>query len=158
MDNNNNIEHELGWNDYIENDGPEFILLPEGDYNFTVTRFERERYNGGKKLPACNKAVLYLKIFAPEGEVTIKHNLFLHSKCEGLLCAFFICIGQRKHGEKLAMNWNAVVGAKGKAKIGIRKWTNDKGEEFSSNDVKRFYEPEDNGTQSTSKSYAPGRF
>ena len=30
------IERELGWDDEIEKDGPEFVLLPEGDYSFEV--------------------------------------------------------------------------------------------------------------------------
>ena len=31
----------MDWNDVIEDDGQEFVLLPEGDYNFVVTNFER---------------------------------------------------------------------------------------------------------------------
>ena len=31
----------MGWDDVLENDGQEFIVLPEGDYTYTVTRFER---------------------------------------------------------------------------------------------------------------------
>jgi hypothetical protein len=46
----------LDWSDTIENDGQEFVLLPEGDYNFVVTGFERGRFPGGAKVPACNKA------------------------------------------------------------------------------------------------------
>lgn len=34
----NNI---MNWDDVIENDGQEYILLPEGDYTFVVTGFER---------------------------------------------------------------------------------------------------------------------
>ena len=35
-------EREFGWDDEIENDN-EFQILPDGDYNFTVTGFERGR-------------------------------------------------------------------------------------------------------------------
>ena len=31
----------MGWDDVLENDGQEFIVLPEGDYTYTVTGFER---------------------------------------------------------------------------------------------------------------------
>ena len=41
---NNNQNMCMGWDDQIENDGQEFIILPEGDYNFTVTEFERGRF------------------------------------------------------------------------------------------------------------------
>ncbi|MCG7406816.1 hypothetical protein MH117_05245 [Paenibacillus sp. ACRRX] len=32
-----NVECELDWDDQIQKDGGEFILLPAGDYDFTVT-------------------------------------------------------------------------------------------------------------------------
>lgn len=129
---------ELGWDDTIQNDGPEYVVLPEGDYNFEIIDFERGRHNGSDKLPPCNKATVHIKIEAPQGTAIIKHNLFLHSTTEGLLCAFFTGIGQRKKGEQLKMNWNAVVGARGRAKVGIRKY---EGKEY--NEIKKFYEPEE---------------
>lgn len=132
---------ELGWEDIIENDGPEFVILPEGDYDFEVVNFERARHNGSEKLPPCNKAIVHIKIEAPQGTATIKHNLFLHTITEGMLCAFFTGIGQRKKGEKVTMNWNKVIGSKGRAKVIIRKWTNDEGRELQSNEIKKFYEP-----------------
>lgn len=136
-------DHELGWDDEIEKD-TDYILLAEGDYSFTVESFERARHNGSEKLPACNKAIVYLKIkgrdmeSGREGEVTIRHQLFLHSKTEGMLCAFFTGIGQRKKGERMKMNWNLVPGSTGKAKIGIREYN---GRKF--NEVKKFYDPAD---------------
>lgn len=137
-----NEGYEIGWEGQIQNDSPEFVLLPEGDYDFEVIDFERARHPGSDKLPPCNKAVVHIRIEGPEGVSTIKHNLFLHSTTEGMLCAFFTGIGQRKHGEKVTMNWNKVVGAKGRAKVGIRKWTYE-GREMSANEIKKFYEPED---------------
>ena len=124
----NNIDRELSWDDEIEKDGSDFVILPEGDYDFTVTGFERGRHNGSAKLPACNKAILTVKIEGSEGTTTIKHNLFLHSKCEGLLCAFFTSIGQRKRGEKLRMNWVRVVGSHGKCHVGIHEYQGRDGE------------------------------
>lgn len=137
------FDHELGWDDEIEKD-TDYILLAEGDYSFTVESFERARHNGSEKLPACNKAIVYLKVkgrdmeSGREGEVTIRHQLFLHSKTEGMLCAFFTGIGQRKKGERMKMNWNLVPGSTGKAKIGIREYN---GRKF--NEVKKFYDPAD---------------
>lgn len=148
----NNKGRELGWDEQIENDGPEFVLLPEGDYDFVVIEFERGRHPGSEKLPPCNKAVVHIKIEAPEGMTIIKHNLFLHTITEGMLCSFFTGIGQRKKGERVTMNWNSVVGSRGRAKVGIRKWKNDEGKEFESNEIKKFYEPGE------SKGFEPGRF
>lgn len=140
----NVIEREIGWDDEIEKESS-FILLPEGDYNFVVESLERGRYEGSDKLPPCNMAILTLIFQDPESgeEVRLKHRLFLHSKTEGMLSAFFCAIGQKKHGEKCRMNWNMVVGARGKCKVSIRKWKNKDGEEIQSNDIKKFYDPEE---------------
>nr|DAN07973.1 MAG TPA: Protein of unknown function (DUF669) [Caudoviricetes sp.] len=149
---NNTPEREFEWEDVIENDGPEFILLPEGDYDFKVLSFERARHPGSTKLPPCNKAIVHIEIDSPEGRTVIKHNLFLHSKCEGMLCAFFSAIGQRKRGEQLRMNWNTVSGSTGRCKVGIRTWTKDDGSEGKSNEIKRFYEAEEK------PKFTPGEF
>lgn len=149
------VERELGWEDQIENDGPDFEVLPEGDYDFEVTGFERGRHSGSEKLPPCNKAIVSIKVKGEKGQSTIKHQLFLHTKTEGLLCAFFIGIGQRKHGEKFTMNWNKVVGSKGRCKVYVDKWTNKDGKELTSNKISKFYEPEE--TIQTA-AFQPGRF
>ena len=39
------------------------------------------------------------------------------------------------------MNWNQVVGSKGKCKVYINKWTRN-GEELQGNQIKTFYAPE----------------
>lgn len=153
-------EREFSWDDEIENDS-EFQLLPEGDYNFTVTGFERGRHSGSSKLPPCNKAIITLKLTGEQGEGTLKHNLFLHTKTEGMLCAFFTAIGQRKHGEKCRMNWSAVVGANGRCKVGIHEFpSNRTGEMLKSNEIKKFYEPDESAPakETPASSFTPGSF
>lgn len=132
-----NKDRELGWDDVITKDSEGFTLLPEGEYNFVVESFERARHPGSEKLPPCNKAVLKLRIDAPEGSALITHNLFLHTKTEGMLSAFFTCIGQKKKGEDLHMNWNQVPGSCGRAKVEIHTYTVN-GEERQANNIKRF--------------------
>ena len=136
---NNNFERELGWDDVIQQD-QEFVLLPEGLYEFTVTGFERARHNpsGNGKLPACNKAIVSVEVVAPQGKVTMKHNLFLHSSTEGMLSAFFGAIGQKKKGSKLQMDWNTITGARGVCKVGIRTYN---GNQY--NEIKSMLYPED---------------
>ncbi len=134
------VERELGWNDSIEKDS-DFILLPEGDYDFKVVKFERGRHQGSEKLPPCNKAILTLEIDSPEGSISIIHNLFLHSKTETMLSSFFTSIGQKKKGEKVTMNWNAVTGARGRCRVYQDSWTGDDKVERKSNKLKTFYEP-----------------
>lgn len=136
---NNQYEREFGWDDEISQDS-EFILLPEGDYVFSVKNYERGRHTPSEngKLPACNKAIINLTINSTQGEVSLKHNLFLHSSTEGLLSAFFGAIGLKKRGEPLRMNWNAVPGAQGVCHIGIREYN---GNKF--NETKRMIYKED---------------
>jgi len=148
-------ERELGWEDPIENDGPDFEILPEGDYDFEVVGFERGRHTGTEKMPPCNKAVVSIKITGAAGQSTIKHNLFLHTKTEGLLCAFFTGIGLRSHGQKVTMNWNKVVGSKGRCKVYINKWTDKDGKPRENNKIKKFYEPKSDSGQT---GFVPGQF
>ena len=138
----NQMDRELQWDDTIEKESSDFILLPEGDYNFVVDSFERGRHGGSEKLPPCNKAILKLRVESDKGTALITHNLFLHTKTEGLLSAFFESIGQKKKGEKMVMNWSHVPGATGRTKVGIHTYVNKDGEERQSNDIKKFYPKE----------------
>lgn len=138
----NQAEREFGWDDTIQQDSADFVLLPEGLYNFVVKGFERGRHmpnpqNPGK-LPACNKATVSIEIDAAEGSTVLKHNLFLHSSTEGMLSAFFAAIGQKKKGEPLKMNWQTIVGARGVCKVGIRTYN---GNQY--NEVKAMLYPDD---------------
>ena len=97
-----NTGRAIGWEDEIANDGPQWVLLPEGDYRFQGESFERAHHPGSGKLPSCPKAVLHIRINAPEGSCTITHNLFLFTTMEWKLSEFFRSIGQKQHGEKQA--------------------------------------------------------
>lgn len=137
------MDKELGWNDPIENDGNggSFILLPEGNYPFEVVNLERRRFAGGAKLPPCNQATLTISLNG--GDATVLHNLYLHTKTEGLLCAFFRAIGARKHGQSYAMDWGIVRGKTGMCHVRIRKWTGRDGEGRESNEIAYFIDPDD---------------
>ena len=155
-------ERSLDWNDTIENDST-FTLLPAGDYDFTVVKFERARHQPGpnSKLPPCNKAVLTIEVTDGQQRSTVTHNLFLHSRCEGMLCEFFTAIGQRRHGEPLRMDWTKVQGAHGRCKVGVRDWIGRDGQPMQSNEIKRFYEPEAAPAAAPSAAptgYVPGQF
>lgn len=136
---NTNQGHELNWDDDIDINADVFRVLEEGEYDFVVKSHEKSRYQpqAGAKLPPCNMVTLHLDV----DNTTIEHRLFLHSRCEGMLCAFFKAIGARTSGERLKMEWNRVNGATGRCVIGIRKWIGKDGTERESNEVKRFIEP-----------------
>lgn len=134
--NNNVVERELDWEETIEDHGSDFVLLPEGEYEFTVDHFDRDRHNGSDKLPPCKKVILYLHVETPQGTAEVRESLFLHTKGERKLYSFFICIGQGEAGKPLTMRWANVPGARGRAKFGIREYN---GKKY--NEVKKFLEP-----------------
>ena len=140
----------LNWDDEITQESS-FTLLPEGEYNFKVTNFDRAWYDGSDKIPPCNKAIITITIETPQGDAEIKENLFLTTKTEGLLSAFFGSIGQKKKGEPLRMNWNKVVGSTGRVKIVVREYNGN-----NYNQVKRWLSPEDN--KPSAGGFKPGAF
>lgn len=136
-----NFEREFSWNDTIQNDST-FEAIPAGEYAFEVRSFERGRHNGSDKMPACNKATVIIKVDDGKNSTTIKHNLFLHSKTEGMLCAYFAACGMRKKGEPLRMNFEGSIGRRGRCKVDIRKWTGNSGQNMESNEIVSFIMPE----------------
>lgn len=132
----------MAWDAYIEQES-EFVLLPEGDYNFTVTKFERGWHEGSAKVEPCNKAVLELTFEAPGlGKTTVKEQILLHAKTEWKLCEFFRCIGQKVHGHGVKMNWNTVLGATGKAHLGINEYDGNDGTVKKNNRVEKYLDKE----------------
>ena len=146
MNDMNTTDRALSWDDEFTNEQQEFVLLPECEYAFEVTGMERARFEGSAKLPPCSMAKLTLKIFGgAKGDTTVTHRLYLHTKTQGLLGAFFESIGQCKRGETFRPRWNEVVGARGWCRLGIREYTKQSGphagETGQSNDVQRFLPP-----------------
>lgn len=140
----------LNWDDEIVQEST-FTLLPEGEYDYKVVNFERAWYDGSDKIPPCNKAIITIKVETPQGDAELKENLFLTTKTEGLLSAFFGSIGQKKKGEPLRMNWNKVIGATGRAKIGTREYNGN-----TYNQVKRWLSPDDK--PAPTGGFKPGAF
>ena len=129
----------MDWDDVLADDGKEFNTLPEGDYTFTVTDFERAWFNGSDKMPACNMANITVEIDNDIGYAISKFKLFLTRRQEWKLSAFFRCIGQKKHGEKLVPDWGKVVGSRGKAHFKPDAYKKD-GKDRTANALDRFYD------------------
>lgn len=134
----NNSSMCMDWDDAIENDGQEFIILDEGDYNFKVSAFERGRFHGSAKIPACNKAALTLEVNTSDGTAFVKVDLILYRSLEWRISSFFRSIGQKKHGERLVMDWNRVSNSRGRAHFKPRTYTGNDGQEHKANDVAYF--------------------
>ncbi len=134
------------WNDSIEKDESEFVVLPEGDYKFEVGGLERGWFPGSAKIDACNKAGLTLIVDDGKGgTVDVKTDLILTRVLEWKIASFFRSIGMKKKGEKLNMDWDHIVGKRGKAHFKPRTWTGSDGKEHQTNDVDAYldYDPND---------------
>ncbi len=127
----------MNWDDVIQNES-QFVLLPEGIYDFTVTKFEREWFDGSAKIEPCPKAALELTITAPQGSAVVKESLLLSAQVEWKLCSFFKSIGQKKSGVAFKMDWTKVLGAKGKAEIEINEYVGNDGSQKKNNRVKSY--------------------
>ncbi|MDO5549341.1 MAG: hypothetical protein Q4F79_12760 [Eubacteriales bacterium] len=151
-ENSNNIKKlskeeqnmEIGWNEILDIDRSLSTLLTEGDYTFRVISFERGRFLGSAKIPACNRAELILRVDTADNRTTnIKCNLLLYRPLEWKISSFFRSIIAKKDGESYGMDWSKVVGAVGRAHIKPRTYINRNGEERQTNNIDYFidYDP-----------------
>lgn len=134
---------EIGYEGTIENEDSGWALLPEGDYEFTINKITRGRYEGSDKMPACNSVSVELTVWGAQDKVVITERFFLVRKLEWKLSQFFLSIGVKKHGEQLQMRWN-IEGMKGKCKVYIDKYRKQDGSEGQSNKIKKFYAYDEN--------------
>ena len=134
---------EIGYEGVIENEDGGFTLLPDGDYDFTVNKVTRSRYEGSDKMPSCNTVSVELSVWGAQDRATITERFFLVKKFEWKLSQFFLSIGLKKHGEQLVMRWN-IEGYKGKCKVYIDNYKRDDGSKGQSNKIKKFYAYDEN--------------
>lgn len=115
----------IGWDDEIIDPGePEFVLLTPGIYDFTITGFERGHFDGSEKMDACSMAKLTLRCSNGIQETTVFTNLFLSSAVAFRLSKFAKSIGDMPagstSGQKFHVDWNNIIGKRGKCKIKTR--------------------------------------
>lgn len=130
----------LGWEDEIQKEDS-FVLLPEGDYWFRVTKFDKGRHEGSAKISACPKAIVEFCVTAQDGSsVTVTENFLLHQKMEWKLSQFFAAVGMKQKGEKLKMNWSpALIGKTGVCKIIVHEYTGNDGQTHKTNRIDKLY-------------------
>lgn len=144
MQQNYNEYEEIGYEGTIEDEGSEFVLLPEGDYDFTVSKVVRTRHEASANLPECNEVDVELTVWGPQDKTIITERFFLVRKFEWKLSQFFLSLGLKKHGEQLVMRWN-IEGQRGKCKVFIDKYQKRDGTgEGQSNKIKKFYAYDEN--------------
>lgn len=129
---------EIGYEGTIEEESGGFTLLPDGDYDFTVSKITRGRYEGSDKMPACNSVTVELTVWGAQDKAVISERFFLVRKFEWKLSQFFLSIGVKKRGEPLNMRWN-IEGCRGKCKVYIDKYKKQDGSDGQINKIKKYY-------------------
>ncbi len=132
----------IGWEDAICCDSTEFTVLPEGDYPFTVTKFERQHHAGSAKMSPCEKAVLTIRLDGGAyGSTTVTENLFMHQKMLWKIKQFLVSIGQGKEEDKeIHPRWPEVPGASGRCHVAVQDYQSTKyGDTRQRNQITKFY-------------------
>lgn len=114
------------WDDEIEEKPqPKFELMPDGDYLFTVTGFERSMWNGSEKskVPPCKQAEyeLTFEFKNEKNEPCVQKltlRLRLHTSVSFQIFNFFNGIGLHKSGDGMKkFPWEKAIGKTGIAKV-----------------------------------------
>ena len=157
----NNEQKILDWDDQIQNDGEysgeESVVLPEGNYPFTVIKTEKAWFDGSSKIPACNMAKVFLRVDGGDlGKALCVENIYLLERLEWKAAAFLRSIGLKKHGEPIA--WRQLTqcdGETGRCRIYVDEYEGKDGQTKTSNKIKNFFDKEE---QAPKKAYTKGAF
>lgn len=132
-----NTNAAMSWDDEFEES--EFILLPEGDYNFTITQFERGQFNGSDKLPPAPQANIRFLIPFEGQEVNVDYKLILCKSLQWKNHQLFESVGLIKKGSGAQkLPWDQLVGKSGVCEITHRVYNGN-----TYNQVNKTYPAED---------------
>lgn len=146
------------WDDNAQVTDNQFELLPEGEYDYEVVGFKRERFGGSQKMNACPVAVLQLRCTNAEAQGTGFCRLFLNSKVLWRITSFFKSCGLipagTPEGTSFPMSlFEQVVGCTGKVKVTVTK-SESNGRTYENNEF-QFVVPKDTATPAPATTYAP---
>lgn len=148
----------LNWDDTAQVTDSQFEILPNGDYDYEVTGFKHERFDGSSKMSACPVAVLQLRCTNVNASGTGFCRLFLNSKVLWKITAFFKSCGlipaDTAEGTPFPMSlFEQVVGCTGKVKVTVTKSTSN-GREYENNEF-QFVVPKATAAPAPAPTYAP---
>lgn len=123
----------IGWDDEVSDEGldngqqsrEDFVVLPKGEYPFTVNKMERGSFNGSANLPACNMVKVGVIVDGGEkGRSYCTVRFYMHTKTLWKIYQFLESVGLHNKGDgKTAIPWNKVVkGLKGRCKVDVREY------------------------------------
>ena len=135
----------IGWDDEVSEsqasngeEREEFVVLPEGNYPFTVNKVERTSFGGSEKLPPCGMVKVGVIVDGLDGRSYLTIRFFMHTKMLFKIYQFLEAIGLHKKGEGAGViPWSKVVkGLTGRCHVIVRQYQGK-----NQNDVDRWLAP-----------------
>lgn len=133
--------------DYLSNN---YILLPEGDYDFTIVDLKASRHiDRGNKVGNCKQINPVFRIIDPETKTPVdisNYNLYIwNSKgCISIITQYLASIWVIPKGKDVVMDWrrDKHIGQTGKLRIKHEKYTGQDGTERISMKIAKLYRKE----------------
>jgi len=126
----------------------EFVVLPKGEYEFTVSKVEFENYQpkAGKTTgitKPCKKIKLGLLVDGGDkGKAWVDENLYFYPTCMYKVLAAFKSVGLIQDNFKGTLPWDELKGASGRAKFDVETYHSTKyGDDRMCMVVKTFLKP-----------------
>lgn len=124
-----NDNQRIGWDyELTEEDtkgNEEIVVLPDGEYDATITKLERGQFKGSTVLQPGPMAILWLEIDGGElGTVTTKANVILNQKLAWKLDQLAIACGfwAKGEGKGKRVPWSEVPGCRIRVQVTSRTY------------------------------------
>ena len=100
MENYNVVDEnrEIAWGEEIVGEEQQYVLLPEGEYDFIVDGVQYMRKT--IENVTCGYSEIVCRVKTQYGDVIVKTNIKLVQKMMWKITEFFVCIGMGRVGEK----------------------------------------------------------
>ena len=158
MAENNAMPREIGWDEEFVAEEKSFEPLPAGDYNFTITSFERKRFNGSAKLPPCGQIELSVDLTDGVNTGNTKYSLFLVNTMQWKITEVMFATGIFKEGDHITPNMiEKAVGGTGRCKVSVYEYEKN-GKQYKNNQIDKFYKKESQPAYSATTTQPPAQF
>lgn len=131
---------EFNWDDTVIADGSEFVTFEEGEYPFTVKKFERSMVKNGKN--AGKKQADYtLECTRGDGKrKDVHYRIILDTEYSWKITGFFRALGMftGDNGSEFMPNWDEAVNKTAMCELSVREYQVES-ETRTTNDVKRVW-------------------
>lgn len=127
--------------------GGNYILLPEGDYDFTIVDLRESRHQDvGGKVGNCKQVNPVFRVKDPESGESVdisNYNLFMWNSrgCLSMIAQYYDSIGLHKKGDPIHFDWKKDhhIGKTGKLQIKHETYKKKDGSEGTSMKISRLY-------------------